>query len=146
MTTSELHDLIVADPTAKKLADGGNDADCAQYLTSILPPVIVSTIVTERTIFFAFDDPIQGAEVLTKMTAAGQSEPVLAYLSQWLQPANGGLDIAEPQSLVVLDLLVSKGVLPQDQIDRIKKLATRPQVIDNTAVGAAWARYRTEKV
>ena len=60
MTDSELHDLIVANPTAKALADAGNDSGCAAVIAATLPPVVGPRYIDYSTILGAFADPTDG--------------------------------------------------------------------------------------
>ena len=107
MTDSDLDLLaaITADPTAKALADAGNDAGCAARMVAILPPIQATNLVTERGLYAAFGNPADAEAILAGLTQIGQTNPVVARARTWLAPSEGGLDMGHPSTVAELAAL-----------------------------------------
>jgi hypothetical protein len=148
MTDDELHDLIAADPDAKAKADAGDDIATALRSTELAPSVVQEYWVTERGIFAAFADPIEGETVLQTLEAVAQSEslfaPIIKRALKWLTPSNGGINVGHPGLRILLDQLVAAKVFSSDQVGTIKALAEVKQVVSPDAVSRAWGKHRPQ--
>jgi hypothetical protein len=148
MTEDELHDLIASNPDAKAKADAGDDSGAAQRAAQLAPPLLQQHWVTERGVFAAFTDPVEGEIVLQTLEAVANSEspmaPMLKRAIKWLEPSNGGVDLGHLGVRAMLDALVAASVLTAEQVSTLKALAELPQVITAEAVSHAWSRYRPD--
>jgi len=72
MTSTELHDLIFNDPTAKELADAGNDGAAALRINEIASPTIEAAWCTERTVYATLG-PAAGEAFLAALEFVAQS-------------------------------------------------------------------------
>lgn len=142
MTDQALHDLIFADATAKAMADAGNDAGAATRAAAIAPKEPFSFHVTEKGVFAAFANPVDGETVLQKLESAGQSNAVVKRALGWLKPSETGLDIGHPSTRAMIDTLVTATVLTQTEANTIKALAERSPAITADDVSRVWAQYR----
>ena len=136
MIDSDLLALIAADPTAKALADAGDDAGCAARMTSILPLVPITNFVTERGLYAAFVDPSDAEAILAGLTQIGQTNPVVARARAWLAPSEGGLDMGHPSTVAELAALASTA----------PTIFTAARMAVLTALGQAPARVSAEDV
>lgn len=114
MTDQQLHDAILADATAKALADAGNDSGCAARMAAILPPVVAS-LPTSQLLIWAASRGVLGKIVAgTSSTNAGVASACLAVQAA----INGGapaLDLANPVISAtggLIDGLASAGIFP----------------------------------
>lgn len=145
MTDDELHDAIQADAAAKALADSGNDSGCATRMAAVLPPVLASYRITDRGIFAAFpDDPDAAEDFMAALEALAPTTPKVKRALAWLEPANGGVDLAFASVRSMLDQLASASVLDGPTVSTLKALAERPAVVTASDVSRAWARHRPE--
>jgi hypothetical protein len=146
MTDSELHDAILADADAKARADAGDDSGAAARMAAVLPPILTSTSVTTRSVYAAFADPADGRQVVAALKAvaaqdpaANPSAPDVALALEWMQPANGGIDLSNASVRAMLDQLAAAGAITAAQAAALKALAERPAAINADAVSRAWA-------
>lgn len=148
MTDNELHDAIAANPAAKALADAGDDAGCARLMADALPPTLVPCYLNERGIFATFVDPADAEAVMQGLEAAAGSEsplaPILKRAIVWLRPTNGGIDMGNPSTRVVLDALQAAGALTPEAVATLKATAETPAIVTADQVSAAWSRHRPE--
>lgn len=155
MTVDELHDAIIADPTAKALADAGNDAGCAAQMAAILPPVVSSVYLNERGVFAVFADPTDAEAVMAALEAAAAGDPaavppippnpVLKRALTWLQPQNGGIDLGHPGVRAMLDQMAAAGQIQPAAVATLKAQAERPPVVLAGDVSRAMRADRTSK-
>lgn len=143
MTLDELHDAIADDPTAKQLADAGNDAGCAARMSTVLPPTVVRRMADWSTIVDAFAGPADAYAAITALKTAGQSDPMVGFFLAWLEPDSPtGLDLGNAAVRAMLDSLATGGAITSPQAAAIKALAEVPTAVDHGRVSDAWLRYR----
>ena len=136
MDGSLLLNAIIADPTAKALADAGNDAGCADRMVLILPLVPTTNLVTERGLYAAFPDPADAEAILAALSQIGQTNAVVARARAWLAPSEGGLDMGHPSTVAELAALASAS----------PSIFTPARMAVLTALGQAPARVSAEDV
>jgi hypothetical protein len=152
MTDQELHDIIIADSTAKSLADQGKDKDCVEYLSTILPKTLVSTYINERGVFATFPNQADAEQIIQalEMVADGQPDavppvlpnPIVARALVWMQPNNGGIDLSYPAVRNMLDQMAQLGAITTDQVNTLKALAEKPTKVPVDDVSRVWYQYR----
>lgn len=149
MTTQQLHDLILADPEAKALADIGDDTRCAVRCSTIAPKMKKETRLSYIGIMNLLG-PVIGARLITSVDAgAASGHPVLGpVLTEARIVMRGeGVNITHPATIAQLDALVGLGVsngLMADDAAAIKALAEFPQTITADQVSEAWASERNQ--
>ncbi len=151
MTDPQLHDAILADPTAKALALAGNDSGVAARMAAILPPAIVPTFATERKVYDALA-PADALAVMQglKAVAAGNPSatppvapnPVVAKTLEWMAPSEGGVDVGNASVRGMLDQLAAAGALAPASVATLKALAQQPAAVDPGQVSRCLIPYR----
>jgi hypothetical protein len=141
MTDEELYDLIDGDPTAKAMAQAGNDSGCAVRCMAIATPEHQPTVLTERG-FFKAATPTVAASILAKLTTyAAQGDtysPIVGKFLNWLTPANGGADFGDPDVLSLAGALAQGGVITSNEYTVITMLSLQPPTITGSDVSRVW--------
>lgn len=145
MTPQQLKALIDSDAEATQLANAGNDAACAARLTAIAPKVTVFCQLTDRGLYQRLG-PVVAETILQKLegyaAAQQQYSLIIKRFLKWLEPANEGVDFADPLLLMLCDGLTAGGLLTEAENTAIKSLSLRDQVITPEQVTEAMAPYR----
>lgn len=110
------------DPLQRGYA-GMTDAECAADLNEKRYAQVAERWITERTIMAELADGQAIMEVLE--TVAEQSGEV-ARAVKWLDPARGGLNIADAKVRAQIDDLATAQLLTQQQAEALKALAEQP--------------------
>lgn len=95
MTDAEVLALVRSNATAKALATKRLDAECAEVLRQIAPPVpVAGRFVDERSLYAAFPaKPAEAEAILQGLDAIGESNPVVKRVRGWLSPEKQGIDL-----------------------------------------------------
>jgi hypothetical protein len=153
MTDAALLAAILADPTAKAMADAGNDSGVAARIASLQPPDVVSRLVDERGVYNAFPNPSDALAVMTGLATATAgnpsatppvpANPILLKVLEWMTPPAGGVDVGNAAVRAQLDSLQASGVLTPASVATLKALAEQPAFIDYAQVSRVLAASRT---
>ena len=121
ISTEELRNLILNNPTAKAYADAGNDYGCFKEIMGDLPkePVLES-FFTELSILSAFENPMDAETCLQKLETVAESNPILKRVLKWIAPGAKGLDFGNPSVRSQLDALHQAGVLTDLELSTLK--------------------------
>jgi hypothetical protein len=145
MPPDNLLALIQADATALALAQAGDDTACAARCSALAPPVLQSAMVTERTIFWLYDNPMDAETVLQTIAAVAEVNPIVKRVLTWLQPYAGGVDMGDARVRALLVAPVEAGGIGLAPALAAPLLAAgeAPVVITAADVGAALIPLRT---
>lgn len=151
MDIEALHDAIYADPTAKALADAGDDAGAAASIAPSLPKIVSRRMIDASNILEAFTDPADGVTVLGALkTVADATDsdpltPILAAMMPFLTtPGSYGVNVGSAKVRATLDALETAQSLTSDQVATVKALAEATPIVTADDVSAAWAQYRPD--
>lgn len=138
MTTDELKQLILADPTAKDLAERGADDRCAERCREIAPPVPVEFRITELTVLSLYADPEQGERVMGKIETAANTSAAVRRILKWMQPGAPGVDAgdARVRALLTADPINHGAGLTDAEAKPILDAASAPPQISGKDVSA----------
>ena len=147
MTDQALHDAILADLTAKALADAGNDSGVAARMVAILPLVTVTTFLDEAAVIRVLG-ATEGDTTLASIEAASvqAANPYASLLTRIVRilrvGSTGGIDFGDPQTQGMLDTLQGAGVLTADAVTKIKAACHAPQTVAVDQVSRCLYSYR----
>jgi hypothetical protein len=102
-------------------------------------------MVTERTIFWLYADPMDAETVLQTIAAVAETNPIVARVTGWLQPYAGGVDLGDARVRALLVAPVEAGGIGLAPALAAPLLAAgeAPVVITAADVGAALIPLRT---
>lgn len=99
------------------------DAQCAVDLNDKRYTAYQETWVTDRTILAKLDD---GEAIMQVLESAAEQSPEIARAVKWLNPAEGGINVADPKVRQQIDGLVEAQLLTPTQGVALKGLADSP--------------------
>jgi hypothetical protein len=152
VTPDELHDIIVANPSVKALADQGYDAAAAAAVNPLIPPAPQQYIPVRTLIYWG---ALTGVRKRMQAIAQDNTSPyqslAISYMDMIRDANSPGLD-AQDSAIVgaggFLDGLTAAGILSTSgsgsKAHLISVTPTSPVVVDAHAVSVAWSRYRPE--
>jgi len=117
-----LYGEVVNDP-ANIGYSGKSDEEIANLLNLKNRTKINDVRVTDRMLIGTYDDPVAAETFLQKLEAAAKVNPLVARVVSWISPSEGGIDAGHPNTIAMLDVLVSSGVFTTDEATKFKNLA-----------------------
>jgi hypothetical protein len=132
-----LNNEIANDPKSKGYADmlaNGRVGHIVESLNALTETKYKGRMITARGILSGYaEGPEAAALVLNKLKAAAPSIPALDWVVVFLQQ-EGGLDIGEPATHLMLDKLVLGSIITSEEASNLKALsllpASRAEVLD----------------
>jgi hypothetical protein len=91
---------------------------------------ITSRFVTARAVLAECEN---GATILDKLEAASAQISAVKWAMKFLQQ-EGGIDVAHPRTLGMIDQLEAGGVLTQTEADELKGMAVQPDPVTSQDV------------
>lgn len=151
MTQQEIRIAILADATAKSLAEGGDDSGVAERLEAILPKVHMPTKLDEELILrrlgAALGDAFLGKLEALAATPTPEGTPLqtkslvsIAKRTVRLLTERDGVDFGSQNVLTMIDAMP----FTAEEKTIIKSLSLQPQVITADQVSAALAGDRPD--
>ena len=143
MTLEDLKQLIASDPEATKLAETGQDADCAARCSLIATPIrkpIPNRDVKRHAIM---NDYWAAVVIVAEDTAMPNELRGLAIaVGAWVNDSEASTDVDLPKVQQMLGGLVAYKLMTAEQRDSLMLLADQPQTITAAEVSAVFSAER----